>query len=123
MGSFGGTGSVFQDYNNLLNSQFATPVGTATTANFERFKDASTDALLTQLKGATSVADQKKIVDQLQQVVYKQVPAIGLFYGGLWGLFSTKQFTNWPSASNPYAPPSTWTETPLLVFTHLKKAS
>lgn len=123
MGSFGGTGSVFQDYNNLLNSQFATPVGTATTANFERFKDPQTDALLTQLKAATSTDDQKKIVDQLQQVVYEKVPAIGLFYGGLWGLFSTKQFTGWPSESNPYAPPSTWTETPLLVFTHLKKAS
>ena len=123
MGSFGGTGSVFQDYNNLLNSSFATPVGTATSANFERYKDASTDALLTQLKAATSTADQQKIVDQLQQVVYNQVPVIGLFYGGLWGLFSTKQFTNWPSASNPYAPPSTWTETPLLVFTHIKKAS
>ena len=123
MGSFGGTGSVFQDYNNLLNSQFATPVGTATTANFERFKDPKVDALLTQLQAATQQSDQKKIVDQLQEVVYNQVPAIGLFYGGLWGLFSTKHFTGWPSASDPYAPPSTWTETPLLVFTHLKKAS
>ncbi|GAB3615178.1 ABC transporter substrate-binding protein [Humibacter ginsengisoli] len=123
MGSFGGTGSVFQDYNNLLNSQFATPVGQATTANFERFKDPKTDALLTQLQAATQESDQKKIVDQLQEVVYNQVPAIGLFYGGLWGLFSTKHFTGWPSASDPYAPPSTWTETPLLVFTHLKKAS
>jgi peptide/nickel transport system substrate-binding protein len=123
MGSFGGTGSVYQDYNNLLNSQFATPVGQATTANFERFKDPQVDALLTQLQAATTKTDQKKIVDQLQETVYNQVPAIGLFYGGLWGLFSTKHFTGWPSASDPYAPPSTWTETPLLVFTHLKKAS
>jgi peptide/nickel transport system substrate-binding protein len=120
--SFGGTGSVFQDYNNLLNSSFATPIGTATSANFERYSNPQTDQLLDQLKAATSTDDQKKIVDQLQDVVYQQLPVISLFYGGLWGLFSTKNFTNWPSADDPYAPPSTWTSTSLLVLTNLKPA-
>ncbi|GAA4174726.1 ABC transporter substrate-binding protein [Gryllotalpicola koreensis] len=123
LGSYGGTGSTFQDFNNLLNSSFATPIGTATSANFERFTDAKTDQLLTQLRSATTTDAQKQIVDQLQQTVYDQLPAIGLFYGGLWGLFSTKNFTNWPSASNPYAPPSTWTETALLILTNIKAAS
>ncbi|WP_314686897.1 ABC transporter substrate-binding protein [uncultured Bifidobacterium sp.] len=120
--SFGGTGSVYQDYNNLLNSDFAVPVGQSTTANFQRYKNSKTDALLAELKSATTETEQKKIVDQLQKVVYDQVPVIGMFYGGLWGLFSTKNFTGWPSASNPYAPPSTWTQTSLLIVTHLKKA-
>jgi peptide/nickel transport system substrate-binding protein len=122
MGSFGGTGNAFQDYNNLLNSAFAAPIGTSTSANFERFKDPATDAVLAQLKVATSTADQQKLTYQLQNTVYTQLPVIGLFYGGLWGLFSTKNFTGWPSASNAYAPPNTWNSTPLLILTHLKAA-
>ena len=49
MNSFGGTGSVFQDMNTLLNSQFATPIGTGTTGNYQRFTDPKVDALLAQL--------------------------------------------------------------------------
>ena len=120
--SFGGSGNIFQDYNNLLNSEFALPVGQSTSANFERYSNDATDALLAQLKSATDDAAQKKIVDQLQQVVYDEVPVIGLFYGGLWGLFSNKNFTGWPSADNPYAPPTTWTQAMLLVVTNIKKA-
>lgn len=120
--SFGGSGNIFQDYNNLLNSEFALPVGQSTSANFERYSNDATDALLAQLKSATDDAAQKKIVDQLQQVVYDEIPVIGLFYGGLWGLFSNKNFTGWPSADNPYAPPTTWTQAMLLVVTNIKKA-
>jgi peptide/nickel transport system substrate-binding protein len=122
MSAFGGTGSVFQDYNTMLNSAFATKIGTPTSANFGRFSDSQADALLTQLKRAADPAAQQQIVSQLQQIVYKQTPVIAMFYGGLWGLFSTKDFTGWPSAKDPYAPPSTWNSTPLLVLTHIKKA-
>lgn len=120
--SFGGSGSVFQDFNNLLNSEFALPVGQSTTANFERYKNADTDKLLAKFKSAMSVSQQKKIAYQLENVIYDQVPVVSLFYGGLWGLYSDKKFTGWPSASNPYAPPTTWTPAVLLVVTHLKKA-
>lgn len=123
MGAFGGSGSVYQDFNTLLSSEFAKPVGTAASGNFERFQDPKVDALLAQLRSATSVADQKKISDQLQEVMYNQVPVVGMFYGGLWGLFSDKAYTGWPSASDPYATPATWTENSLLILTHLKKAS
>ncbi|MBG6059658.1 peptide/nickel transport system substrate-binding protein [Cryobacterium sp. MP_M5] len=123
MNSFGGTGSVFQDMNTLLNSQFATPIGSGTTGNYGRFSDPKVDALLAQLKASTDEADQKAISAQLQSVLYEQLPVISLFYGGLWGLSSDKNFTNWPSADNAYAPPNTWNSTPLLILTNLKKAS
>ncbi len=120
--SFGGTGTPFQDYNNLLNSEFALPVGQATSANFERYKNAKADELLAQLKSTSSQKEQKAAIDQLQQIVYDDVPVVSLFYGGLWGLFSDKNFTNWPSASNPYATPATWTQNSLLIVTNIKKA-
>ena len=123
VGSYGGTGSVYQDFNNLLNSKFATPIGTATTANFQRFKSADADKLLAQYQATNDPAAQLKIAHQLQQVVYTQLPAIGMFYGGLWGLFSNANFTGWPSQADPYAPPITWMSSVLLILTHLKKAS
>lgn len=123
MGAFGGSGSTYQDFNTLMSSQFVKPVGTAASGNFERFTDPQADSLLGQLKSATSMSDQKQIVDQLQQVMYTKVPVVSVFYGGLWGLFSDKHFTGWPTASDPYATPATWTENSLLILTHLKKAS
>ena len=122
MGSFGGTGSPFQDFNNLLNSSFATPIGTQTLANYERFSDPQVDELLATLKTTIDEGDQKKIVAQLENVVYSQTPVIAMFYGGQWGLFSDKKFTGWPSAKDPYAPPMTWDSSPLLILTHLTKA-
>lgn len=50
------------------------------------------------------------------------MPVIGLFYGGLWGLFSTRNYTGWPSEDDPYTSPSTWTQSVLMVVTHIKKA-
>lgn len=119
---YGGTGSVYQDFNTLLNSQFAEPIGKAASANFERFSDPKIDSLLQQMAATSDVATQKQIAHKLESTVYDQVPVISMFYGGLWGLFSTKDYTGWPSANNPYAPPSTWNSTPLLVLTHLKKS-
>ena len=121
--SFGGTGSLYQDFNNLLNSEFATPVGTSTSANFERYKSDEADQLLAQLRAAADEDEQKEIVDQLQQIVYDEVPVVTMFYGGLWGLYSDKNFTGWPSEDNPYAPPTTWNSSMLLVMTNLKKAN
>lgn len=121
--SFGGTGSLYQDFNNLLNSEFATPVGTSTSANFERYKSDEADQLLAQLRAAADEDEQKEIVDQLQQIVYDEVPVVTMFYGGLWGLYSDKNFTGWPSEDNPYAPPTTWNSSMLLVVTNLKKAN
>lgn len=122
MGSFGGTGSVYQDFNNLLSSEFVQPIGTSTVANYQRFSDPKVDALLAQLKVTIDPAKQKDIAYQLEQAMYDQVPVIGMFYGGLWGLFSDKAFTNWPSKDNPYATPATWGANPLLVLTNIKRA-
>lgn len=123
MTGFGGTGSVFQDMNNLLNSEFATPLGTTTTGNFGRFSDPTVDGLLADLKASTDEGEQKVIVGKLQQSVYDQLPVISMFYGGLWGLYSDKNYTGWPTAEDPYAPPNTYNSTPLLILTNLEKAS
>ena len=121
-GGFGGTGNVYNDFNNMLNSSFATPIKTPTTNNFERFKDPAVDADLSALAAAVSTDAQKQAAYKLQQVMYNQVPLIPLYYGGSWGLFSTKHFTGWPSSSAPYNLPTSYNYAVLDVVSRLKSA-
>lgn len=123
MGGFGGTGSVYQDFNAALSSSFLTPVGKAAPSNFERFSDPTTDSLLAQYRRTTDKAEQLQLGYQLQKVMYEKLPVISLYYGGSWGLYNTQKFTGWPTAENPYTSPKNYQSTPLLVFTHLKLAN
>jgi peptide/nickel transport system substrate-binding protein len=122
IGGFGGTGSPYTDFNNALNSTFATPVHTPTTNNFERFKDPSADQALATLAAATTASAQKQATYTLEQIMYDQVPVVLMYYGGSWGLFSTKNFTGWPSAADPYTLPTSYNDAILTVLTHLHKA-
>jgi peptide/nickel transport system substrate-binding protein len=122
MGGFGGSGSPYTDFNNALNSAFAAPVNTPTVNNFERFTDPSVDQALATLAAATRKADQQQATYTLEQVMYSQQPIVLLYYGGSWGLFSTKNFTGWPSKDDPYMLPTNYNNAILVVVTHLKKA-
>jgi peptide/nickel transport system substrate-binding protein len=122
MGGFGGSGSPYIDFNNALNSKFATPLNTPTVNNFERFKSPQVDQALSQLAAAVGKDAQNQATYKLEQVMYKQVPIVLMYYGGSWGLFSTKNFTGWPSQSNPYMLPTTYNNAMLQVVTHIKAA-
>ena len=122
MGTVGGTGQPFQDYNGLMGSEFRLDIGQTASGNFGRFESQEADDLLAELKVTTDEAKQLEITHQLEQITYEQLPMIALFYGGSWGLFSNKNFTGWPSADDPYASPKTWDSTPLLILTHLEPA-
>ena len=123
MGSTGGTGSLFRDFNTLLSSEFVKPVGEEAVANFARYDNPEADAVLSQFKTAITEDEQIELGYQLQQIVYNDLPVLELYYGGSWGLVSDAKFTGWPTEQNPYASPKTYESTPLLVLTNLKKVS
>jgi peptide/nickel transport system substrate-binding protein len=122
IGGFGGTGSPYTDFNNALNSTYATPINTPTANNFERFKNPAVNQALATLASATSPAAQQQATNTLETTMYNSVPIVLLYYGGSWGLFSTKHFTGWPSASDSYTLPTNYNNALLTVVTHLKKA-
>ncbi|MDP9465561.1 MAG: ABC transporter substrate-binding protein, partial [Actinomycetota bacterium] len=76
IGGFGGTGDPYTDFNNALNSSFATPVNTPTSNNFQRFKDPEVDAALATLAAATDEASQKEATNVLQQAMSTKVPVV-----------------------------------------------
>jgi peptide/nickel transport system substrate-binding protein len=122
MGGFGGSGDPYTDFNNALNSGYATPVNTPTANNFERFKDATVDAALSSLAAATDPAAQQQATYTLEKVMYDQVPVVLMYYGGSWGLFRSNNFTGWPSKDDPYTLPTNYNNSLLVVALHLKKA-
>jgi peptide/nickel transport system substrate-binding protein len=122
IGGFGGTGIPYNDYNLALNSAYAAPVHTPTVNNFERFSNPGVNQALTTLAAATSPSTQQQATDRLETMMYNTVPVVLLYYGGSWGLFSTKHFTGWPSASDPYTLPTNYNYSLLTVVTHLVKA-
>jgi len=78
------------------------PLGQNATTNFMRFSEPAVDKLLNDYASASD-AEQHTIVDQLQQVMLTQVPVVPITESVNWFQYSTKSFTGWPSASDPYA--------------------
>jgi peptide/nickel transport system substrate-binding protein len=81
-----------------------------TVSNFQRFSSARTWSLSQQLNKipSSSVARAKRVHSQIQKVILEQLPAIPLWYNGMWAQWSTRYWTNFPSAGGNQATPSTW---------------
>ncbi len=123
IGGFGGTGDPYTDFNNTLNSSFATPVNTPTANNFERFKDPTVDQALGDTgRRHRRVGADAGDVHARDRSCTNRCRSVLMYYGGSWGLFSTKNFTGWPSADNPYTLPTNYDNSLLTVVTHLTKA-
>ncbi|GAB3600601.1 ABC transporter substrate-binding protein [Microbacterium tumbae] len=117
-----GNGDVYQAYNSLLSSDFYVPSGETTSNNFERYRSEDADALLAEYRSTVDEDRQAEIVHELQSIVYDELPVIGLYYGGIWGLFSDAKFTGWPSEDDPYMIPQNYDSAPLMIFTRLERA-
>ncbi len=127
LGGFGGNGNPYTDLDSLLDSKLSAPVGKSAATNYERWQDPKTQALLQSLETSTSPDQQKKAVYGLEKIMLTQVPVVSLFYGATWGEYTAKDFTGWPDATHPYAPPAPYgspapdKSTPLMIITHLRK--
>jgi peptide/nickel transport system substrate-binding protein len=108
-------------YRDLLGTATAKPVGETSARNWHRFGAKQADSLFESFEAATDPAEQKRIIEQLQEIFSETAPSIPLFPGPSWGEYNTRRFTGFPSKENPYAklspnnPPEY-----LLVLTELK---
>ena len=49
-----------------------------------------------------------ELLSKIEEIFLKEMPAIPLWYNGMWFQASESVWTNWPSEKNPYAYPVTW---------------
>ena len=95
----------YTNFQQWMDPAATSPIGTAASGNWGRFKDPAAQTALSQLAAATTATAQQAAVGSLEQIMATQVPEAPLLYGALWAEWSTKNYTGWPSQSNPYADP------------------
>jgi peptide/nickel transport system substrate-binding protein len=88
-----------------LLSKNSAPIGTAAPSNWERYSNPATDALLNQYGTTTSLAMQKSIVTQLENIMVTQAPVIPVLEEVDWFQYNATSINNFPTATNPYAQP------------------
>jgi peptide/nickel transport system substrate-binding protein len=113
----------FVFYDGWMDSSLTAPVGKPATGDFGRFNDPAAQAALAQYEGSSSSTTQIDAISKLANIMATQVPVVPLLYGGAWAEFSSRNYTGWPTASNPYMAPVP--NTPYLEYTvlHLKPKS
>ena len=105
-------------YSGWLDKRLSAPVGKPATGDFGRFSNGAAQAALQQYESSGSSTTQSAAITKLEQVMTSEVPVVPLMYGGAWAEVSSRNYTNWPSAGNPYMPPVP--NTPYLEYTVLQ---
>jgi len=91
-----------------LYSANTAPIGQQASSNFERYSNPATDKLINEYGATTSAAMQHNIVDQLQEVILKDVPVIPVTEEVDWYQYSTSSFTGWATPQDAYAQPAAY---------------
>jgi peptide/nickel transport system substrate-binding protein len=100
------SGVPYANYQSLMASYLSGPIGQPSGGDFERLKSTQADGLLNQIASSTSVAAQNAAIGSLASEVYDSVPVIELTIMPGWYEYTTKNYTGWADASNPYADPA-----------------
>jgi peptide/nickel transport system substrate-binding protein len=91
-----------------LYSKNTAPIGQQASSNYERYSNPATDALIDEYGTTTSAAMQHSIVDQLEEVMLKDVPIIPVTEEVDWYQYNTGSFTGWATPSDAYAQPAAY---------------
>lgn len=109
-------------YYYILSANDSAPIGTAVGGindNAERYNNPTVTNLINELAATANVAKQHQIVDEIQKYTFEDVPVVSLVSAASWNEYQTNEYTGWPTASNPYANPSTTWPNPEIIMQHL----
>jgi peptide/nickel transport system substrate-binding protein len=110
-------------YDGWLDAKLSAPVGKPAANDLGRWNNAATQTALAQFAGSNTPSVQTAAIDSLENIMNSQVPVAPLLYGAAWWQYSTRDYTGWPSSSDPFMNPSV--NSPYLEETvlHLKPVS
>jgi peptide/nickel transport system substrate-binding protein len=113
--------SPYYEFRQWLYSANSAPIGKQASTNWERYSNPATDALLNEFATTTSATTQHQIINQLEQVMLKDVPLIPITEAVNWYQYDTSSFSGWATPSDPFALPAAY-QTPDLgiMLLHLK---
>ncbi len=93
----------YAGYRDLMGSASVRPLGESAGGNWHRYGSPEADRLLAAVEATSDPDVQAALYRELQAVFAAELPAIPLFPGPAWGVASTRLFTGFPSAENPWA--------------------
>ena len=92
-------------YDAWMDSSLAAPIGKPAAGDFGRYSNPQAQAALAQFAGSGDPATQKAAITKLENIMTTQVPVVPLLNGGAWAEVSSRNYTGWPTSSNPYMNP------------------
>ena len=110
--------SPYYQYVDWLDYRQSAPIGQTAGADMTRYNNPEALAALDQYSGTSDGAQQQDALTKLQQILANEAPVIPLLYGAAWDEYSTKKFTGWPTADNPYMNPTP--NSPFMEYTVLQ---
>jgi peptide/nickel transport system substrate-binding protein len=104
-----------------LYSANSAPIGKQASTNWERYSNPAVDKLINEYGTTTSATTQHQIVNQLEQVMLKDVPLIPVTESVDWYQYDTSSFSGWATPSDPFAQPAAYSTPDLgIMLLHLK---
>lgn len=100
-----------------------TPIGQTANTDFGRFQSTDATNALKQYASASTDAERTAALTTLETIETTQMPMIPIMAANGGGEYSTKHWTNWPDATNPYAPAQPTLINSLQIILDLKPAS
>jgi peptide/nickel transport system substrate-binding protein len=110
-------------YETIMDGAQLEPIGQTATANFGRFNDPAATTALNEYANGSSDAERTSALNTLENIEATQMPMIPIMAANDGAEYSTKNWTGWPSASDPYAPAQPTLINALQIILKLKPAS
>jgi peptide/nickel transport system substrate-binding protein len=119
-----GGSTPYDMYENIMDGASLEPIGTAANSgNYGRFNSAAATQALKDYANATDDATRTTAMATIEQIMVEQAPMIPTSAGNYGAEYSTKHWTGWPDASNPYSPIQPTLTQSLDVIMHLSPAT
>ena len=106
-----------------MDKNLSAPIGKPAGGDFGRYSDPAAQAAIDQFSGSGDSSVQTAAIKTLTHIMSTQVPVVPLVLGGAWAETSTRNYTGWPTPSNPYMTPVPNTPYIEATIMHLKPAS
>ena len=113
----------FDMYSSMFDGVYNKPVGQTANWNFGRYTDAASTAAFVAYQNATDDASRTAAMETIQKTFVDDVPVIGMDSRPELGIYSTKNWTGWPTESNPYADPAPTGYNMSMIMMKLQSAS
>jgi len=104
-------------YRWILDPRLTPPAG-----NWEGYNNSIIVSLIDEAASTIDPVKKKEIFSRIQEIIYKDIPVIPLFWGAHWYAYNTKYWVGWPNEENPWWwPTAPWDQNSWIILFGIAK--